>query len=392
MYVKLVMKRMKFNASLIRGIAAKFYFLMQRDYNKHNGKQRMLVAYLSEPFFRQNDKRYMSFHQNRRETIMMSEILDEMNLSYKFTHFQKPGLNAKGYDIVFGLEPIIDKAAEKNPTALKIYYATGAYVKHQNNVIKSRTDEFNNRTGSSVPYYRLVPEHMSSENSDAIIQIGSKYTIATYPENLRKKIKTIRQSCENFSFPDFIDRKVKEVRFDEYVWMGSKGSILKGLDLVLEYFRKTPHKTLNIIGEVDPEVMRFYEPLLKTCTNIHFHGFCRLDSPIVESIALKSGFVIMPSASEGCPGAVVNMMKLGCIPIVTPCAAFDEIKEYGQLIDGFTPEHIEAAVAAIDKLGEDSLRQKVLNCYKFANDNWNDESFKTDFRNALQSIINERDT
>lgn len=374
----------------IRDLLIKSYYWTKRDYVKKAGGRRMLIAYLSEPFFKKNDSRYMGAHQNRREALMMAEVLDEMGFSYRFSHFQKPGLNPKGYDIVFGLEPVIDRCVGVNPGALKIYYATGAYVEHQNRMVRARTDEFNRRTGASVPYYRLVPPHSSSENADAVIQIGSKFTIATYPEELRSKIITIRQACEKFRFPDFMRRKDESVSFDEYIWMGSKGSILKGLDIVLDYFMKAPGKRLHVLGPVDPEVMSYYRPLTERCDNITFHGFHSLDSDEIESLALRSGFVIMPSASEGCPGAVVNMMKLGCIPIVSPYAAFDEIEEYGKLIDGFSWEDVREAVESLDKEGASALRERMRRCHEFANANWNDENFKADFRTALTTVLKQR--
>jgi len=376
--------------STILNLLNKIYLFFQKDYKHTSSKQHhaILVAYLSAPFFKQKNESYMNAHQNRRETLLMASVFEDLGFSYCFTHFQKPFISQKGFDIVFGLEPSIDKAAKKNPHAIKIYYATGAYVDHQNDVIKARTDDFNKRTGSNVPYYRIVRKHNSSENADAIIQIGSQFTINSYPEHLKSKIITIRQMCHNFNFKNFMARKLVAVNRNEYIWMGSKGSILKGLDIVLDYFIEHQERTIHLIGDIDPEVMSYYAPKTSGLKNIIFHGFCNLDSPQLENIALDSAFVIMPSASEGCPpGSVINMMKLGCIPIVTDYSAFDEIEEYGRLINGYATDALHESITWFDQWNDQELKNRMTQCYIFANNNWNATNFKNDFKSALKSIL-----
>ena len=52
------------------------------------------------------------------------------------------------YDIIFGLDPNFVTMSQKNPQALKIYYATGAYWKHQYSIVKNRIDSFNKKHGT----------------------------------------------------------------------------------------------------------------------------------------------------------------------------------------------------------------------------------------------------
>lgn len=366
------------------------YTLLQKDYVfRYDGsKYKMIVSYITEPFKKKTDAAYINKHQNRRETLIIADILAELNISNRFTRLDKPHISLRGYNVVFGLEPNFVKACKDNPDAIKIYYATGAYIEHQNNVIKKRTDEFNAKNGTNVPYYRLVPPHKSSEISDFIIQIGSKFTIETYPKKLREKIVTIRQSCHTFKFDNFINRKLKSFSKKDFIWMGSKGSILKGLDLILDYFIAHPEYNIHILGPIDPEVWQFYEYRIKSSPNIYIYGFVDLDSKQLEKVALISSFVIMPSASEGCPGSVINMMKLGCIPIVTPVASFDGIENYGFLIDGYTVDDLSNAINIAVSYTDNDISTKIKDNIDFANRNFNAATFKHDFETCLKTILN----
>ena len=355
----------------------------------NGSKHRLFVSYLSAPMYHINDRKYLNHHQNRRETIIMSSVLDELSLSHKIVRLDKPLLNYGGYDIIFGVEPNFIKACKANPKAIKIYYATGAYNEHQNKVIRERTDEFNRFHGTNVPYYRLVSNHNSAHIADRIIQIGSKYTVETYPEELRCKIVIIRQSGHTYNLPGFLQEKLESYSRKDFIWMGSSGSILKGLDLVLDYFLDHKELNLHVFGNIDTEVMDYYSPLLKDKSNIHLYGMCDLDSQFVLDVAKKSSFVILPSASEGCPGSVLNMAKLGCIPIVSRYAAFDGIEDYGDIMSNLTIEALHNSISKVMDLEESTLRERIINIYHFANEYFTPESFRNDFKQSLQLIINE---
>ena len=373
---------------------AKFlYRISRRNYKIDipGSKYRMLVSYLSEPFYKRADAGYMNRHQNRGETLLMADILSSIGISCEFGRLDKPFISLKGYNVVFGVEPNFIKACKDNPNAVKIYYATGAYYAHQNEVVKKRTDEFNDAKTASIPYVRLADEHNACELADYIVQIGSKYTISTYPPHLQTKIITIRQSCHDFKIDDFIERKVKLYRENEFIWMGSKGSILKGIDIVLDYFLANPNKTIHIVGPIDKEVFDYYMPRIKTSANIKIHGYLDLDSDEMRNIALTSYGVIMPSSSEGgCPGSVINMMKLGCVPIVSKYAAFDEICDYGYVIEDFSVTGLEKAILEVENLGKEQKERKMRDNFDFANANFNKQIFAEDFKSAILRILSER--
>lgn len=365
-----------------------YIFFLIKDYKKvFKTKNNIFVSYLSEPFFQENDVQYMNKHQNRIETLLMEKVFSKLGFGVHFRRFDKKTLFPGKYEIIFGIEPNFNLFSERNKQSLKIYYATGAYYEHQNKMIIERTDCFNSIHGTNIPYIRTVQPHNSCSIADYIIQIGSKFTVETYPYDLRKKIITIRQSCHIFSFKNFIERKILNVQKSNFIWMGSKGSILKGLDLVLDFFISHPELHIHIFGEIDEPVNNYYSKYLKN-NNIHIYGFVDLNSGIIEKIALISAFVIMPSASEGMPGSVLNLMKLGCIPIVSKYAAFNEIEDYGFLMESINLNSLTKCIESSQKLSNASLEQKLINCYKFSNSNFNKLTFQEDLFKAFETIIN----
>lgn len=137
----------------------------------------------------------MLSHQNKREALVIGDIFYSLGYNVKIALFNAPEeCDTRKYDIIFGLEPNFVTMSQRNPQALKIYYATGAYWKHQLTMVKNRTDLFNTKHGTHLPYSRLVDAHNSCEIADVIFQIGSSFTIQTYPSKLQSKINIINQS------------------------------------------------------------------------------------------------------------------------------------------------------------------------------------------------------
>lgn len=357
-------------------------------HKQKSAKGMILVSYITEPFFKSNNKNYLNGHQNRRETLIIADILRKLNYSFKFVRLDKIVRIASKYDVIFGVEPNFINACISNPKAIKIYYATGAYCNHQDKMVVDRTDEFNKTHNASISYTRRPIIHNACEIADYIFQIGSKYTISTYPIHLQRRIRLIRQTCHEFKFDNFIERKLKQFNKSCFVWMGSGGSILKGLDIVLDYFIAHSNYELHVLGPIDDDVYAYYRQPLLSCNNIHIHGFVDLDSSLMEEIGLSSTFTIMLSGSEGCPGAVINMMKLGCIPIVSKYCAFEGLENVGTIVDSIDINSFDNAVKSAQLLSSEILTEQIKKSYHISNSTFNSANFYNDLRSAFDDVLN----
>lgn len=367
--------------------------LESRNYKKVFNKNYpwVVVSYLTLPFYFRHFKRYMLSHQNREGTLIIFDVFRDLGLNFLGINYKEQKITKflpeEQVKIIFGLEPNFINFSKIYPCSLKIYFATGAYYKHQNSMIIKRTDEVNKRKGSSLAYNRLVPEHNSAHIADSILQIGSKYTLETYPVKIRKKIRIIRQNT--FEFLNY-DEVHKKQRFDKktFLWFGSSGSILKGLDLVLDYFSKNKKYTLHVVGPAEKDFQSVYEKELFYTSNIYFHGPLKINSKKLFKIAQESSYIIFPSSSEGgCPGSVLNMLRLGMIPLVSKFAAFDAIEDKGIIINDLSIDGIQEAVEKTEILNNEELLDLFKKNSSFVESNFNSETFYKDLKEHISKML-----
>ena len=341
------------------------------------------VSYIPEVFYKQWDEGYMRGHQSRQEMVEMVSIFNHLGYNVFVSSCNYTVLPNRNFDVIFGVEPTFVAACKKYPKAMKIYYATGAYWGHQNGMIKKRTDEFNLKHKCKSPYCRLVNVYNHLDLCDKILQIGSKYTVETYPEEYRDKITLIHQSN---TLNGVEVSNITYAKENEYVWIGGGGSILKGLDLVLDYFITQPDKHLHVVGTIEDDVVEAYGKEIKD--NITFHGYMNLFSNEFKEVVSKCNAIVYPSCTEaGMPGSVINAMYYGLIPIVSRWAAMEEINELGAIIEDLTTESIANAIDNIEKIEEVKLEEMKNSCHYFAKDTFNLERFSGEFKENISKMI-----
>ncbi|MDE7377752.1 MAG: glycosyltransferase [Paraprevotella sp.] len=342
----------------------------------------VFVSYIPRVFYLKDPKELL-WHQNMREQMVMVKVLNELGYNVYVSDYLDgtvpAGLNCKA---VFGIFPLLDKAMEQYPHALKIYYGTTAYWQHQERMTIERTDAFNRKHGAEMPYERL-PEHSDGEQkSDFILQIGSRYTIDTYPEALRSKITLIHQSTtvETLSLSTPASRRT------DYIWFGSSGNVLKGLDLVFDYFISHSSLTLHVVG--GPFLEEFLAAYgSKLTSNIRIHGWMDVWSSEFQSVVSKCAFMVFPSCSEGCPGGVLAMMKLGVIPIVSPYAAFDGIEHFGYVMSGLDDESMEKGIDWAQSLTAEEKDRLSEAGSRFVADTFNLAVYEEELRRYFSGVL-----
>ncbi len=349
------------------------------------------VAYISGVFYNKENASVLNSHQNQREALAQVEIFNEMGYNvYVQQYISKGKIPKRKFDIVFGHEPNFVRAAIQNPQAIKVHYVPGAYIDHRNGQIRRMTDYVNKTYKSSIPYRRLLeydnPNHDSKtayEMADKILMIGSKYTIETFPESLRTKIVPIHQSTQ-------LSRTTNDIQYassNEFFFMGSGGNLLKGISLLVEYFSRHPEYTINIVGPIEPDVKEALNGIITS--NIKMHGFVDVNSDEMLEIMGRCNFVIYPSGSEGMPGAVLNSMKNGLIPIVTRWAAFDEIEEYGYVLENWTIDAIGEGIEWSNSLSKDKIITLKEKCFRYVDKTYSLEIYKQEFRDFFVKVIKE---
>ena len=372
-----------------RAVALKIRILKRDVYVKMNNPEWpwVFISYIPSVFYlgkgAQSERGIkMAYHQNRQEMVRMVPVFSELGYNvYVMDHTSKRNLPDINVKIIFGLPPAFQRACEKYKTAMRVYYATGAYYTHQTSMVKRMTDElnffFNN---SHIPYRRMVAPHNSCQIADRVLMIGSKYTIETYPQEVRYKISLIHQSTQStITLADI--RFAKE---SEFVFMASGGNALKGVGLLIKYFSEHADYTIHIIGPIEYDVMKAIGTSLPP--NIILHGFMNVNDRSFLSILERCNFLIYPSGSEGCPGAVLNLMKNGIIPIVSKWAAFDEINDYGYMLEDVSIQAIDRAVKWSCRLKEEEIIMMKKRVKQYTEKTYNLDRFTSELKSFLMTL------
>jgi hypothetical protein len=361
--------------------------LFIQSYKHVKGNKKVYISYIPEPFFKSGDVKYFAGHQNRKETLIIGDVFKQFNFKFIVERFDKYFPKRDNYEIIFGIGINFCKMATNCSSSLKIYYATGAYFDHQNSMVINRTDTFNKLNKTNLSYQRLANENNACDIADYIFQIGTKFTLETYPKKYLEKIILIDQSSEDFD--DFsIEDKLKIIDKTKFIWFGSGGSILKGLDLLINYFKNNPYLELNIVGNIDYDFELVVKEEILKSSNIIYHGYKFIHDPLFYAIVKQCTFVIFPSGSEGgCPGSVINLMKMGIIPIVSRWAAVDQINELGILIESLQPDGIRDAINKSQSLSKEMIIELATKNSNYAKEKYNINQFKLQFSNALESCM-----
>lgn len=341
-----------------------------------------LVSYIPFALTHWYDDEFLDEHQSRREMFEIVRVLQKLGYNlYIVSPWSNPKLPEIDFKLVFGLEPAFCEACKKYPNAKKIYYATGAFVEHQNSMVRCLTDEFNTKYQSNIPYRRTAPENNAAYLADHILQIGSSYTIQTYPEELRNKVTTIHQSSQAIKTIE----NIAYAQENEFFFMSSGGNILKGVPQMIECFSKHPDKILHVVGPIEDDVKDAMKSVITD--NIIFHGFMNVNSVEYLNVIKRCNFTVYPSCSEGMPGAVLNCMKNGLIPIVTQWSAFDEINEYGYVLDDVYPESIHKSLEWAESLCEDTIMRMKTKSKEYVERNYTMEKFASEYKLYIESIM-----
>ena len=344
------------------------------------------VAYIASVFYHLEDDKFLDSHQNKREAIRIVNELNKLGYNVYVQEFTStreiPVL--KNVKIIFGHNPNLFRAAEKYPQALVIRYSTGSYYRHQNSQITKMTDYVNKKYHSNIPYRRMVQTGDDVEKilklSYKVLQVGSKYTISTYPDEYKNKICLIHQSTQVSR-----DIEICDATENEFMYLGSSGNLLKGIPLLIDYFTQHEEVTLHIVGPMEADYMELIKE--EVTSNIIFHGFMNVNDDEFIQIVKRCNFIIFPSGSEGCPGSVLCAMQFGLIPIVTPWAAFDEIKEYGYLMDDkWTVESVEKGVKWALSLQADERYKLKIKCKDYVREYYNLDRFGKEFGEFISSL------
>ncbi len=264
-----------------------------------------------------NSAPMLNEHSMYWETVEMVRQLNERGYVVDFYDVHCPeAIEWSRYTVAFVQS---DRLAECPPELpiKKVFYCTENYWAFQNLAELNRLRAFRDRTGIWVRPERQTRVSFSDEHADYITLLGTPFQQQLYdPRAVRHQL--------DISVADVPTHQPKDVAAarGNFLWLGSGGAILKGLDLAVEAFCEMPEANLYIAGAIErePRLWQWLKPLLAQNPNLHYLGWMDVATPAFAKVANSCMGAVYPSASEGGGGAVAQLLHFGLLPIVTQTA------------------------------------------------------------------------
>lgn len=364
---------------------------------------RLLLSYLIDPFLvdwdhlAPNDA--MRWHSNAWECREMARAflergfaVDVMNLTNMHSYPEKT------YDALIDTRHNLERLADRvSPRGLKIFHVDSANAVVRNIAENERILGIQMRRGVTLDTQRQEIPNRGMDIADCATVIGNRYTMGTFDYAHKPMYPVPISSPIEAPEPNKDFNQVRR----SFLWLGTRGLVLKGLDLVLEAFAQMPDVDLYVCGPVgrtrggsrvgaeltiEQDFEKAYHRELYETPNIHMVGWVDTASAEFGAIAQRCAGMVFAAASEGQNGGVISCMHWGLIPVISYEAGVD-VNDYGFLFDSCSVEDIKRKVQEVAALPADDLETRARNAWRHARTHHTRENFAKVYRETVGEIL-----
>jgi glycosyltransferase involved in cell wall biosynthesis len=353
-----------------------------------NVRGRALVAHVAEGIMLAPDDPLIASHNHFVEARLLAEVLLEQGYAVDFIDYRNRWFSPRtDYDLFISPRGHFERlAARMRPGCIKIVHLETAHWLFNNRAALNRIHEVQERRGVALPSYARIEEGRAIEAADYATMLGNEFVYDHYAYAGKKVFQLPNPPSTTFDWDDAKDFAACRTRF---LWLGSRGLVHKGLDLVLEAFARLPDLHLTVCGPIDQDphfVAAFRKELYET-PNIRVHGWIDVTGPEFKDLAQRTIAHVYPSCAEGCAGAVVNCMHAGLIPVATRQSGIDIAPSFGIELGATRVENVESAVRRLAGLPADRLAAMARESWEQARRVYSRERYKSVLAAALQRIV-----
>ncbi|MDO7846742.1 hypothetical protein Q5H92_10270 [Hymenobacter sp. M29] len=326
-------------------------------------------------------------HSMYWESAEMVRQLNERGyvVDYHHVHSKAP-IDWSKYDLVIDEgNNLITMPDSARRNTVKVFYATSNYWLFQNMAEIHRIRDFQARNKLYISPARQTIPNYSNEIADYMTYMGTDFQLRLFQQPLQKHRLNISAVYE----PEYHAKDIASAR-KKFVWLGSNGLLLKGLDLVVEAFARMPELTLYIGGHLEQEerLWSWLKPMFAKHSNLVYLGWVDVGSQKFFDLAKQCIGTVYLSSSEGGGGAVVQLAHFGLIPIVTEASTVRE--ELATVIKSDEPEEIIAqtvqAVQELVALSDEELDARSRSVYQYASTHHTRKAYAESFSELLDLI------
>lgn len=346
-----------------------------------------LLAYRLEAFTESGrKKRLLSRHTMFMESVMIADVLLSLGYEVDVIDFEnKTFVPRKNYHILLSVRKYFEHYAERvGPDCLKIVHLDTSHWMSNNAAALMRCCEAQGRRKASLRSYRMVEENRAIESADCGVLLGNDVSAATYAFSGKKIYRLPVPVCHLYPKPDKNYSAVRKT----FLWLGSRGFVHKGLDLVLEAFAGLEDFRLIVCGPIQKEVEfeRAYFDELYRRPNIRTVGWVDVTSPEFLALANSCLGIVYSSCAEGQSGAVITGMHAGLIPVLSPQAGVEIGPDFGIMLQHLSVEEIQFEVRRLSGFPVARLQSMSLGAWSYAQAHHTRENYVERYTKILEEL------
>ena len=351
-------------------------------------KGSVLLAYILEPFQRQQDKAVSTSHTHHWESVLIAETWRKHGYGVDVIDYRNHEfIPQKHYDFFVSARTHLEAiAARLNPDCVKIAHLDTSHYATNNHATYTRLLDLQRRRGLSLPgSARFVEPNLAIEHAHYGVVLGNEVTAATY-RYANKPLFTL-------NVPTAVDVELTGTKDfsacrNNFLWFGSRGMVHKGLDLALEAFATMPEMHLTICGPVaaEKEFQQLYHKELYETANIRTVGWVDVSGSEFARIAQQCVGVVYSSCAEGQAGSVVTCLRAGLLPLVSRETGIP-VGDFGVTLENASVEEIRSAVQRLAALTSEELHLRAQRAWDYAAVHHSHEAYRETYGQIVQKII-----
>lgn len=367
--------------------------------HENNYKGNALLSYINDPFFLNSEKEISNAHHNHWLSWQIAKTFSKMGFTVDVVDYRDSQfIPIKKYNFFVGARTNFLRISRYlNEDCVKIVHLDTAHWLFNNLADYQRHLDLQKRRGVTIKGFKLIEPNWAIECADYVTtNWGNQFNVSTYWYAKKPIIQIPLPTCTIYDWPEDKDfNKCKK----HFLWIGSKGLVHKGLDLVLEAFASMQEYDLTVCGPIRRKGQEYVEGPLKNepgfeaeyykelyeTPNIHTEGWVDIESQHFLDIVKRCVGIVFPSCSEGGGASVITCMQAGLIPIVS-YESNVEVDGMGFKLKDCSIEEIRNSIRMVSAMPVRELELRARKTWEYARAYHTRERFAEDYRRIVKKI------
>lgn len=284
------------------------------------------------------------------------------------------------YNYVFGFGSAYRRAKTQNPQATSILYLTEKPPYYSLKKESERIAYLYERHHIKAPINRsgLYFNNKDITEADYIIMMGKDGDEQLLPNKKVFLVSPTGLKSETYSMKN----KDFEIAKRHFLWMGSRGAVLKGLDILYDAFAEFPDLVLHVAGldSVDRRMLKNIKP-----TNVIDHGYLHIGTNEANKVFDECAYFLFPSCTEGVSTSTLTAMNFGLIPLITSETSVETID--GIYLQSFKVDDIMKELKNRSNTDAIVLKEEAEAVKEFAQNRYSLKRYSEVMYNIIQNIL-----